>query len=256
MTKQDWLNKCLSWKEKWVASKEQGDKLNDDSNGINIYKFIEILNQNLKEDSIIVSETGSSCYTAAQGLKLNGKQRWICSWAQIEMGSALAMSVGACLGNDRKETVVIIGDGGFNTNPQALAVIKYFNLPIKIFVLQNNGYLSIKNTQDKFFNGLRIGTSVNDGLFFPNIQHLASAYQINSLKIERISTLESSMKTHIMKTNTPLIIEVICPELQEIYPGITASKNENGTLIQNDFSNMFPFLSEKEYNKEMIKDEV
>ena len=252
MNKKDWLNKCLEWKSKWPVPQEQGDKLNDDSNGINLYKFYEVLNQNLKEDSIVTWDAGSSLYVSNQALRLNGKnQRSIGSLAQAEMGAGIAMSCGVSFAKNKGEVICCIGDGSLNTQVHSLAIARKLNLPIKIFVLNNRGYLSIKNSQDKFYEGRRIGTDSNDGLFFPEIEKLASAYDFFYYRVDKIIDLDYIIKK-ALKFNFPSIIEVICQEIQEISPGITATKNADGKLEQCDFSNMSPFIEGIE--NEMIKD--
>ena len=258
MNKQEWLNKCNYWKNKWPVPQEQGDKLNDDTSGLNIYRFIQELNKNLKEDSVIVSDAGSSLYSCGQGLQLNKNQRWICSWGQAEMGASLGMSVGVCFARNKKETIVVTGDGSLNTQIHALSIIRKFNLPIKIFILQNRGFLSIKNSQDKFFEGRRIGTDSTDGYFFPEIENIAKTYNIRYCKINKINSISNNSLAigipWILSWNEPFICEVICQEIQEISPGVTATKTPDGKLEQCDFSNLAPFMSEEEYNNEMIKD--
>lgn len=254
MTKLEWIKKCEYWKNLWLVSKEQGNKLDDDSNGLNIYRFMDSLNENLKDDSCVVSDAGSSLYSCGQNLKLSKNQRWICSWAQAEMGAAISMGCGVSFAKNKGEVIVVTGDGSLNTQIHSLAIARKHNLPLKIFILQNFGYLSIKNSQDKFYEGRRIGTDSNDGIFFPNIRTLATAYKINSLTIEKINILESALKTYIMKSNEPIIIEVICQELQDINPAIVGKKKEDGKIEQCDFSDMFPHLSKEELEKQMIKD--
>ncbi len=250
MNQEKWIDKCRRLKEKWPVFQEQGDKLNDDLQGINLYKFYEVLNNNLKEDSVVCWDAGSSLYCSNQALRLNGKQRSIGSLAQAEMGAALGIAAGVSFAKDKGEVICVIGDGSFNTNPQALAVIRQHNLPVKIFVLNNGGYLSIKNSQDKFYEGRRIGTSKEDGLFFPEIGKIAKSYEIEHWKISKISEISDWINA-ILKVEKPVICEVMCQELQEISPGITASKNADGKLEQCDFSNMAPFIVDIE--KEMYE---
>lgn len=252
MTREEWLNKTLYWKQKWPVPIEQGDKLHDDQNGLNLYRFIDYLNNNLQEDSVVVSDAGSSLYICGQGLQLSQKRRWICSWAQAEMGAAIGMGCGVCFARDKKNTIVVTGDGSLNTQIHSLATVRKHNLPIKIFILQNQGFLSIKNSMDKFYEGRRIGTSSQDGYFFPEIVKIAAAYEIDYLKINKIHEMDYVIR-QVMDSNQPCIIEVVCQEIQEIYPSITAFKNKDGKMEQHDFSSMTPFLSEEEYKREMIK---
>lgn len=251
LTRQDWLNKCLEWKNKWPVFQEQHEKLEDDSNGINLYKFYQALNENLNPDSVIAWDAGSSLYCSNQALMLDGKnQQSVGSLAQAEMGAALAMAAGVSFAKEKTDCICCIGDGSFNTNPQALSIIKYYNLPVKVFVLNNSGYLSIKNSQDKFYSGRRIGTDKKDGIFFPEIQNIAKVYELQYQKISSISDLNSSIK-NILNQSGAVICEVICQEIQDISPGITALKNQDGKMEQCDFSNMAPFIDNIE--NEMIK---
>ena len=254
MDKQHWISKIKEWKEKWPVFQEQGDKLNDDLNGINLYKFYEILGQNLKEDSVVVWDAGSVLYCSNQSLRLNGQnQRSIGSLAQAEMGAAIGIACGVCFARNKKEVLVTTGDGSLNTQIHSLAIVKKHNLPLKIFILQNFGFLSIKNSQDKFYEGRRIGTSEKDGYFFPKIVNIAKTYEIGYLKVNKISNLDYVIK-QAMNLNEPVIVEIICQEIQEISPGITAKKTPEGKYEQCDFSNVVPFLSQEQYNKEMIKE--
>lgn len=249
MTKEFWIKKCQGWKNKWPVFQPDYENKKD---GINIYKFIECLNHSLKESATVVSDAGSSLYACAQGLKLKDTQRWICSWAQSQMGAAISMSCGVCFAKNKEETIVIVGDGSFHTQVNALATIKYFNLPIKIFILQNNGYLSIKNTQDKFYEGRRIGTDSNDGIFFPKIEDISKAYQIKYLKIAAEDNIDERIQ-EILSLNCPIICEIICPELQEIIPCMMIKKDKFGNSLQPDISDMYPYLTDEDYNAEMIK---
>lgn len=253
MNKQQWLSKCLSWKEKWPVFQEQGKKLEDDKNGINLYKFYQILNNNLKKDSVVCWDAGSSLYCSNQALRLNGEQRSIGSLAQAEMGCCISLSAGVSFAKNKGEVICCIGDGSFNTNPQALAIIKQHNLPVKIFVLNNQGYLSIKNSQDKFYEGRRIGTDSKDGIFFPKIEDIAKSYEIDYCLCSNIKELQFAFNYSLYQ-NFPVITEIICQEIQDINPSIVGKKKEDGKIEQCDFSDMYPHLNPEELKKEMINE--
>lgn len=249
MNRESWMEKCRNWKEKWPVVQEQSSKLNDDSDGINLYKFIEVLNQNLKDDSVVTWDSGSSAYVVNQALELNSpNQRSIGPFAQGGMGCALSISAGVSLAKNKGEVICCLGDGSFNTNPQSLAVIKKHNLPVKIFVWNNNGYMSIKNSQDKFYEGRRIGTCSDDGIFFPKIEDIAKTYKIRYNFISLIVNLDIEIKK-TLNTDGPIITEVMCQELHDIAPSITTFKNEKGQNEQHDFSNMHPFIKNIENEK-------
>lgn len=238
----NWLDKCAEWKRMWPVYSEQGNKLNDDSNGINLYKFYEILNQNLKEDSVVTWDAGSAAYCSNQCLRLNGgSQRSIGSMAQGEMFACLGISAGVSFAKDKGEVICCCGDGSLQGQIQALALIKRHNLPIKIFVFNNNGFLSIKNSQDKFYEGRRLGTGPDDDYFFPKTEDIAKTYKIEYIKTSLICNLDWNIK-ETLKWSGPIICEIICQEKQEILPTVTAIKTTNGKLEQCDFSNLAPFL--------------
>jgi acetolactate synthase-1/2/3 large subunit len=244
---QEWVNKCQHWKNKWPIF---NIKDNDDSEGINIYSFIEILNKHSFENEIYVSDAGSAYYVTCQNLKIKEKQKFIISGSQAEMGFALPASIGVYFADNTKNVIVITGDGSFNTNIQELATIKYFNLPIKIFILNNNGYLSIKNTQKKFYEGREYGTGFNKGIWFPQLEKIAKAYEFDYIKIDSNEKLIKNI-TNILSNKNPIICEVICKEIQEIVPTLALKKDEKtGKNIQCGLDDMYPFLSEEELKQE------
>ena len=177
-----WATLCREWKEQWNESIP-------DSDNINIYSFIEKLNLSMTSDWYVVTDAGSAYYALSQNLKLLDKQKYIVSSSQADMGCALPASIGVALSNPDKQVLCITGDGSFNSNLQELAVIKYHNLPIKIFVLNNSGYLSIRNTQEKFFEGRVYGTSESKGLWFPSLEGIAKAYDIKWKRFTNIVDL-------------------------------------------------------------------
>ena len=239
------LNKGLHWKNKWSQFLAEYE---DDSDGVNMYKFTEILNKYLKSDSVIVSDAGSSGYVLAQSLELKAEQRYLPDSAQMAMGAGIPMGIGACLANDSKQTMVITGDGSFHSSISALSTITYYNLPIVIFVWNNNGYLSINNTCDSFYEGRRYGTNSTNGLFFPGIEKIAEAYKLKYIKIQNNRDLDSKIQEAI-SLSAPIIVEVTCWTNQKIVPGL-AMKNGKSCELHD----MAPFLCDSEMEKEMIKD--
>lgn len=244
INKQQWLNNITHWKKKWP---QLGlPEFNDDSRGVNLYKFIEILNNNLKEDSCLVCDAGSSLYAPSQGLQLKGNQRFVLDSTQAGMGGWQS-SIGVCLARG-KETIVLTGDGSIMTGVESLAVIKYNKLPIKIFIWNNAGYLSIRNSQDAFYGGRRFGTDSKTGLYFPCFKKLAESYELEYLKINNNQDLDLIIKK-VMIIDNPCIIEVMCDPDQKIQPSL-AYKNGRSCPLQD----MSPYISDEDMELEMIKD--
>jgi acetolactate synthase-1/2/3 large subunit len=242
---QEWIDKCISWRNKWSIFL---DEYKDISKGINIYRFLQELSKYNKPDSITVSDAGSAYYTTSQALQIKQQQRYITSGAQADMGFTLPASIGAAIASNSKNIIGITGDGSFQMNIQELQTIVHYNLPIKIFILNNGGYLSIRNTMDKFFEGRYYGTDVNSGLTFPSSEKIAWAYGIPYyLMKDNLDDLEA-----ILNLDGPVIIEVICPFKQDLLPSSSAKENAEGKIVSQPLENMFPFLSEEEFKNEMI----
>lgn len=244
----EWVEKCKNWKSKWPVFEE---KYKDVSDGVNIYYFIKKLSELNKEDSITISDAGSAYYTTSQSLQIKQNQRYITSGAQADMGFTIPASIGVALASNSQNIIGITGDGSFQMNIQELQTIVNYNLPIKIFVLNNNGYLSIRNTMDKFFEGRYYGTDENSGISFPNLEKIAYAYGIPYNKLISNNDLEKKLEI-ILNTKGYSINEVICPVKQEIIPSSSSKQDNEGKLISQPLENMYPFLSEEEFNKEMI----
>ncbi len=244
INKQQWLEKVAYWKNKWSQFLPEYE--NDDS-GINLYKFTEILSKNLKDDSVIIADAGSSGYVLVQSLQLKNNQRFVLDSGQMSLG-AWPLGIGVCLARNKKQTIICTGDGSFNFCPHALATIKELELPIVIFVWNNGGYLSIRNTSDSFYNGRRFGTDSSNGLFFPKIIRIAECYGITWRKISTVDNLQYGIES-ALSLNEPVIVEVICDPNQKIVPGI-AMKNGKPTTLDD----MAPYISDEEMERETIKD--
>lgn len=245
--KEKWIEKCKYWKNKWPIYEES---YKDDTNGINLYTFIETLNDVMSVSDTIVSDAGSAIYVPSQNLKMIDNQIFVLSGAQADMGFALPASIGVNLADPTKNVIVITGDGSFNTNIQELATIRYLNLPIKIFVWNNSGYLSIKNTQKKFYEGRVYGTDSDHGLWFPELKNVAETYEMEYIKITSNQELKEHLK-NILNKKTAIICEVICKEEQEIVPTLMLKKDKNtGKSIQCGLDDMYPFLSDEELKNE------
>ena len=243
-----WVDKCASWRDKWPVMIED---YKDTTNGINIYYFLSELSKRNKPDAITISDAGSAYYTTSQALQIKDKQRYITSGAQADMGFTLPAAIGAAVASGGKNIIGITGDGSFQMNIQELQTIVNFKLPIKIFVLNNGGYLSIRNTMDKFFNSRYYGTDAKSGLTLPEVSKIGLAYGIPCYRLSTAEDLEETLET-ILDAEGPVLIDVICPFKQDMSPSSSAKQNEEGKIVSQPLENMSPFLSEEEFKNEMI----
>ena len=146
------------------------------------------------------------------------------------MGFTLPASIGVAFANKNSMVVGITGDGSFQMNIQELQTLVHHNIPIKLVVWNNNGYLSIRTTQKKFFSGREIGTDDESGVSFPETKKIALAYSIPYFSSKSIKTLQKTL-LNAFKLEGPVIIEVFCPPMQEIIPTASSLKLADGRMI-------------------------
>ena len=243
-----WADKCLYWKNKWPICLPE---YKDDKKGVNLYFFIDALSRAMKPDSVAVADAGSAFYVLTQAIKLREGQRYITSGGQAEMGYTLPACIGVTFARGKKEVLGVTGDGSFQLNIQELQTVVHYDLPIKLFVWNNDGYLSIRATQSKFFEGRLIGTDSTSGVSFPSTKKIADAYGIKYFKADSSKDLEKVIK-EVIDYPRAVICEVMCIRDQEIVPTVSSFKKDDGTMISKPIEDMYPFLPREEFEKEMI----
>ena len=242
---EEWINTCNRWKNKWPIHNIRDKKLN-------LYTFSKTLSDSVKDlKSITICDAGLSYYAMGQSLIIGDKNRYITSGAQAEMGFTVPACVGAHFADSSFNILGVTGDGSFQFNIQELQTISQYKLPIKIFIVNNGGYLSIKNTQDKFFSSRYFGINSEFGVSFPPLKKIAAAYGFKYIKINSLKKLKNNISS-IISENSPIICELMMPKDEQIKPTSATKQLENGKIVSQPLENMFPFLSEEEFNKEMI----
>lgn len=245
----NWAKACFEWKEKYPVF--QSEYYND-KNGINMYLFTEKLSAYLREDDAVITDAGSAVYVPAQGLKFAySGQRYITSGAQAEMGFTLPGAVGVCAARYGKDVIGITGDGSLQMNIQELQTIVQYAFPVKLFVWNNDGYLSIRATQRKFFEGRFIGTDKQSGVSFPDLAKIAWAYGIKYFKMASLGDTDSVMR-EVINYKGPVLCEVVCVRDQAVIPAVSSKKLEDGRMVSAPLEDMYPFLPREEFYKNMI----
>ena len=242
-----WKTNCKSLREYWAF-----EEVVDTPPYYNIYTFLNSLNKNLPARCNVVSDAGSAFYTTGQVMKLSDGQRLIISASQADMGCAVPASIGVALAEPLSKTIVVTGDGSSASNVQELATFKENNLPITIFVLNNDGYLSIRNTQTKSYNGRVYGVNNKTGLWFPELNDIAKTFQFDHhIILNDGKDLNSKVKDCIETTN-PTICNVYCDPHQEIIP-TQALKEVNGVKVQPSLADMYPFKDQQDLFVQQLK---
>ena len=249
--KEDWINWgkiCRKWREQWPVCLPEYAGSKD---GINKYFFMEKLKDHLKHDSAVVSDAGSSYYVTSQALKIRDQQRYVTSGAQADMGFTLPAAIGVSVAKGGGEVVGITGDGSFQMNIQELQTLVHHQFPVKLVVWNNNGYLSIRATQRKFFGGRELGTDPRSGVSFPSTEKIADAYGIPFHRVSEPALLDAALDL-LMAAKGPMILEVMCPQNQEIIPTASSKKLPDGRMVSKPLEDMYPFLDRQEFLANMI----
>ncbi len=219
---------------------------------INIYKAIDIINQKTEGNEVIVNDAGSAFYTIGHAWKVKDNQRIITSGGLGAMGWALPAATGAFLAKENSTVLCFTGDGSFCTNIHELAVISKNRVNVKIIIFNNDGYLSIKNTQDNYFDSLYAGVDKNSGVFIPSIKKISEAFELSYYYFDSESELDSNV-SEILNSKGPCVIEVLTNINQEVIPTVSSKKLENGSMVSMPLQNMSPFIDDEIFN-ELIKD--
>jgi acetolactate synthase-1/2/3 large subunit len=165
-------------------------------------------------------------------------------------------SIGVSIANPGRDVYCITGDGSLQMNLQELQTIAYHELPIKLVVISNNGYLLIRNTQNNFQEGRLMGTDKDTGVSFPDLEKIAYAYDFKYSRISNTSKIEAGLD-ELFNHHGPFICEVCSPPNQPLMPRVASKQLKDGSMVSMPYDDMFPFLPREEYDsvlKRILKD--
>lgn len=214
---------------------------------VNSYYLSERISKAAKADDVILIDTSSPFHVVCQAWNLKKGQRFLTTGGISTMGY-WAASIGACMANKRKRTIVVTGDGCLQMNIQELATVRQNKLPIKLFIVNNNGYLLIRHTQKTHMEGRLLGESPKTGLFIPDSLAIAKAYGIKGVKISNAKDIDKKIK-EVLTYKGPVICDVDSPHWQLIIPRISSEKKADGSMVSKPYEDMFPFLPRDEYEE-------
>lgn len=248
-----WLKSCKSWRSRYPVDLPEYSETSE----INIYKFVSRLSSLAPRNAIFVSDAGSAYYAVSQGIQITSEnQRYVTSGAMATMGFTVPAAIGASF-SAKPGTVVlgVTGDGSFQQNIQELQVIAQHNLNIKMFILNNDGYLSIKASQLNYFEAREIGAGPNSGLTFPDSKKVAEAYGIAFERVSQLADLDDAI-SRALQWDGPYILDVVTPPQQPIIPTVSSTLDKQGVMKSRPLEDMFPFLDRKEFLSNMFIDPI
>ena len=223
---------------------------------INPYVFVDELSDHLDSDDLVVLANGSACVTALQALRLKRGQQVIVNSGTAGMGYDLPSAIGAVCarnGSDnlRRRVICLAGDGSIQMNVQELETLVFHDLPIKVFVFNNAGYVSMRQTQDNLFGGARFGESPASGLGLPDMVALAHAYGIQAHRINSCASLPAAIDA-TLESSGPALLDVVMDPEQMFSPKVIAEKLPDGRLVSKPLEDMFPWLEREELMDNML----
>ena len=242
-----WNNTCLSWKKRYPTM------IKDyfvNKNHVNSYVFMDILSDLLSSEDVLTTGIGLDVVSFYTAFKTKNNQRSFVNKHFGGMGWCLPLAIGACVGNNKKRTICVTGDGSIQFNIQELNTINYYRLPIKIFVFNNKGYKSIRDTQNNLFDGRLVGADQTSGVANPNFKKLADAFDFKYSFIKNNEELKLKI-SQVLKENGHVLCEVNIDADQTRMPKTSTYRGEDGNLYSKPLEDMWPFLPREELYKNM-----
>ena len=244
-----WLERCKDWQRcypvilpEYRAGREY----------VNPYVLVDVLSEQMTGADLLVPGSSGACSEVTmQAFRVKKGMRVFNSEGLGSMGFGVPASLGACLAAGGRRTVCVDGDGGFHMNSQELEVIRRLNLPVKIFVLNNSGYGSIRISQRNYFGGLFTASSPESGASLPDIGLVAKAYGIPSRRISNHDRIDEQV-SEILDADGPVICEVVVDPDQVTAPKLSSMQRPDGTMVSKPLEDLWPFLDREEFRANMI----
>lgn len=245
-----WQARCASWKVRYPVVLPRHK---DAPGKVNPYAFMDALSRSLPKNAVTVVANGSASVVGSNSYYIKAGDRFLMNCAISSMGYGLPAAIGACLANKRKRVFCIEGDGSIMMNVQELQTVATNRLPILVFLLNNEGYHQIRQTQGNVFKGhtmVGVGSASGD-LGFPEWETLAAAFGLPYARIETNAGVWSGVKA-VLGTEGPLFCEVVCTTDQPFEPKSATKRLADGSLFSPPLEDMAPFLPREELRENMI----
>jgi acetolactate synthase-1/2/3 large subunit len=219
---------------------------------ISTYALTEEISHNMTNGDILVPGSSGMCSEIPmQVFKFKKGQRSLNSPGIGSMGFGVPSALGACVASGKKRVICTNGDGGFQLNIQELETIRRLNLPVKFFVLNNDGYASIKTTQRNYFGGFYVGSNSTSGVTLPDTIKIARAYGFKAFYLDKTSSIKKEVKK-ILNSKGPTICEVMIDPMETVAPKVSSAVGVDGKMFSKPLEDLYPFLPRPEFLKNMI----
>ena len=245
--KEDWVDYCNKLKQKypWVIKEHK------DNGYLNSYKFLNKLSDHLKDDHIIVTDMGTGLLSGHQSVKIKPNQTMFTSQGLGEMGYGIAGAIGAQFACPHRPVICLNCDGGIMMNLQELHTIIENELPIKVIIFNNDGYLMIKHTQKMLFKGDYVSVNKKTGIGLPNYSKLLPAFGYNYYKLDSWQDFDSTIETFLNDSKASCLEVFMDPE-QDFIPKVKGVLKEDKIILAPPIEEMSPLLPIDEIKDNML----
>lgn len=244
-----WREKCREYAARY-NSRPAAAKAADQR--VDPYTFIETLSEAAAPDDLIVVDGGGTINQITfQAFRLKEGQRIVISAGLCAMGSGLPDAIGACFAAGRRRTIMLCGDGSMQLNIHELQTVLHHDLPIKIFVLCNEGYVSIRQTQAGFLGSNFVGSGEVGGVSLPDYSKVGKAYGLPTFRIDATDDLAARLR-EVLDAPGPAVCEIIAPADYEPVPRQGFDRRPDGTNVPRPLEDMYPYIAREEFRSQML----
>ena len=244
-----WLDRCADWKTRYPVVTDEHRK---PEGLVSIFNLAEVLGTEVKpEDRLVVGNSGSGIEIYLLACPTLHSQRLFHTAGLGSMGYAIPMAIAVAIANPGREVIAVDGDGGFQFNIQELETIHRLQLPIKFFVLNNNGYSSIRASQKAYFGEDRIGADRATGLTIPDLSKVGASYGLGTHIIPDQTDLRAEVR-HVLDMPGPVVCDVIVLPDEVRAPRLQSYQKPDGSFVSKPLEDLFPFLPREEFLANMI----
>ncbi|MBO4426053.1 MAG: thiamine pyrophosphate-binding protein [Clostridiales bacterium] len=245
-----WLKWCRDIDARFPACLPEYD---DVKSPVNPYVFIDKMSKTLTDNESVICGNGSACVVTFQGMHIKNGTRLFTNSGCAAMGYGFPAAVGCAVAKEGERVICIDGDGSFQMNLQEMQTVIYNKMNLKTFILNNNGYHSIRQTQTNLFQPPLVGVCDGNGLSFPDLEKLSWAYGMRYVRIDDSSDIEAKVK-EVLEGNDPVLCEVVLSDKQTFSPKLSSKVMPDGKIVSPPIEDMFPFLEREEFDA--IKESV
>lgn len=245
-----WLEFCRNINLKYPAAlPEYFNK----SIPMNPYAFMDKLFKHLKEDDVVITGNGSACVISFQTAEIKKRQRLFTNSGCASMGYGLPAALGGCIFRGEERVICLDGDGSLMMNIQELQTISYNHCNLILFVLNNEGYHSIRQTQNNLFHNGLVGVCEDNGISFPDFSKVADTFGFQFFRLDALDSVDTQLE-NILNKRGPILCEVMLDKEQYFAPKLSSKVLPNGQIVSPPIDDMFPFLDRIEYESNKVNE--